>query len=72
MLAITIDTETERRLSQAALQAGESPDILAGRALLAYLEDLEDYAAAVEAMRTHDPSETVKLEDVLRDLDLDG
>ena len=49
MLESPIDAELERALAAAAARAGEAPGELARRALLAYLEDLEDYAAAAEA-----------------------
>ena len=71
MLALKIDAETERRLAEVARKSGQQPDALASKALLAYLEDLEDYADAVEAGRGFDPAKTVSLEEMRRELGMD-
>ena len=70
MLEIRIDPAIEARLAALAEKTGESPDALAGKALLAYLEELEDYAAAVEAMKDYDPQVTISADDVRRQLGL--
>jgi predicted DNA-binding protein len=72
MLQIRIDPALEARLAAVAKKTGESPDALAGKALLAYLEELEDYAAAVEAMKDYDPQATISLDEVKRQLGLDA
>ena len=71
MLEIPLDPELERHLAEIAARVGEAPGELARKALLAYLEDLEDYAIAVEAWKEHDPNDTVSLEQVKRELGLD-
>lgn len=72
MLAIKIDAATEKRLSEAARRLGEAPDTLAERALRTYLEDVEDYARAVEAWHELDRKDTVSLAEMKRELGLDG
>ena len=70
MLEIPLDPQLERHLADIAARVGEAPGELARKALLAYLEDLEDYAIAVEAWKEHDPNDTVSLEQVKRELGL--
>lgn len=65
MLEIPLDPQLERHLADIAARVGEAPAELARRALLAYLEDLEDYAIAVEAWKEHDPKDTVSLEELM-------
>lgn len=65
MLEIPLDPELERHLADIAARVGEAPGELARKALLAYLEDLEDYAIAVEAWKEHDPNDTVSLEELM-------
>ena len=65
MLEIPLDPTLERHLADIAARIGEAPAELARKALLAYLED---YAAAVEAWRQHDPSTTLSTEEMLREL----
>ncbi len=68
MLEIPLDPEIERLLADIAARVGEAPATIAQKALLAYLEDLEDYALAVEAWREFDPSKAVPLDEVKREL----
>lgn len=68
MLEVTLDPELERHLAAVAERVGAAPAELAKRALLAYLEDLEDYATAVEAWQQHDPARTLSTEEMLREL----
>lgn len=68
MLHVDLDPELERTLADISARTGNAPDELARRALLAYLEDLEDYALAVEAWREHDPTQTKSTEEMLREL----
>lgn len=74
MLSVNLDAELESRLAAVAAQTGDTPDAIAQAALLAYLEDLEDYAVAVEAAREadRDPSKRVSLEEMKRELGLDA
>ena len=68
MLQIPLDPPLERHLAEIAARVGEEPGELARRALLAYLEDLEDYAVAVEAWKEHDPAKSISSEEMLREL----
>ena len=68
MLEIPLDPKLERHLADIAARVGEAPAELARKALLAYLEDLEDYAIAVETWKEHDPAKTLTTEEVLREL----
>ena len=71
MLAVRLDAELEQRLSWAAKQAGRSKSAFARDAIQTYIEDIEDLAAAEEALRQHDPDKTISLEQLRRELGLD-
>lgn len=68
MLELQLSPEVERILADVSARTGDPKEELARKALLAYLEDLEDYAAAVEAWKEHDPSKTLSTEEMLREL----
>jgi predicted DNA-binding protein len=68
MLEVQLDPQLERQLADIAARVGEAPSELARKALLAYLEDLEDYAVAVEAWKGHDPAKTLSTGEMLREL----
>ncbi len=70
MLELRLDPALERHLSEVAARIGEAPDEIARKALLAYMEDLEDYATAVEAWREHDPDKTLSTEQMLQALNV--
>lgn len=70
MLEVSLDPELEKHLAAVAERVGTAPSELARRALLAYLEDLEDYSIAVEAWKEHDPTKTISTEEMLRELGL--
>lgn len=70
MLHVAITPEVEGILADMAARTGSTSEEIARRALLAYLEDLEDYAAAVAAWKAHDPALTVSAEDFLREFDV--
>lgn len=72
MLEVQLDPQLERQLADIAARVGEAPSELARKALLAYLEDLEDYAIAVEAWKDHDPAKTISLEAMKRDLGMEN
>lgn len=65
MLELQLDPELEKALADIAARTGEAPADLARKALLAYLEDLEDYAVAVEASREFDRKDTVSLRELM-------
>lgn len=68
MLSVPTDPETESRLAAISAKTGEAPGVLVGHALRAHLEELEDYALAVEAWKAHDPAKTLSTEEMLREL----
>ena len=72
MLQVPLDAELERTLASNAERSGDAPADLARKALLAYLEDLEDYATAVEGWKSHDPARTVSAEEMLRELGVEA
>lgn len=65
MLEIPLDPKLERHLADIAARVGEAPGELARKALLAYIEDLEDYAIAVEAWKEHDRDDSVSLDELM-------
>ncbi|WP_294393121.1 hypothetical protein [uncultured Sphingomonas sp.] len=71
MLHVALDPKLERQLAEVAARIGQAPDEIARKALLAYLEELEDYATAVEAWKEHDPAATKSSEEMLRELGLE-
>lgn len=71
MGTITLSAELERALGAAAAEIGRSPDVIVADALTGYLADIQDYHAAKAAMRDHDPSQTVSLEQMRRELGID-
>jgi RHH-type transcriptional regulator, rel operon repressor / antitoxin RelB len=70
MLALRLPKEIEDRLSALAKKTGRTKSYYARRAILNYIEDLEDIAIAEE--RLNDPNaEWLSLEEVYARLDLD-
>lgn len=58
VLAVGIDAGTERRLEALAARIGQTKTFYAREAILAYLDDLEDFYIAEERakdFRSHDP-----------------
>ncbi len=72
MIEIQLDPQLERHLADIAARVGEAPGELARKALLAYLEDLEDYAIAVEAWKEHDGKGTVSLDELMTRYGVEG
>ncbi|MFL9841644.1 CopG family transcriptional regulator [Sphingomonas sp. ST-64] len=72
MIELNLDPELEKALAAAAARTGEAPADLARKALLAYLEDLEDYALAVEASRDLDRKDTVSLHEMMTRYNVEG
>ena len=71
MLQVSLTPDLERHLAEVSARIGETPDEIARKALCAYLEDLEDYATALEAWREHDPAKTISSEEMMRELGLE-
>ena len=72
MLAIDLKPEFERMLADHAQRNGVSVDQLVHDAIERMIEDIEDIAAAEEALRDYDPSQNVSLEELRRELGLDN
>lgn len=72
MISVNLKPELESLLLELAEKAGETPSSLAQKAVVAYLEDLEDYADAVAALKECDPAETVSLEEMKRELGMEA
>lgn len=67
MLALRLPAEIEARLDAIAKQTGRTKSSLAREAILEKLEDMEDYAIAVERLQTM--GERIDWEDVKAELD---
>ncbi len=71
MLALRIDPETEGRLAALAEKTGRTKTFYAREAILAHLDDLEDFYLAEERMRDFRAEEAIPVADLKRDLGLD-
>lgn len=71
MLAIRLDKNLEARLTDAAKRAGRTKTAFARKAIEDYIEDIEDIAAAEEALRNHDPTKTISISQLRAELGLD-
>ena len=70
MLSIRLDPDTERRLEKLARSTGRSKSYYVREAIQAQIEEMEDRYIAIE--RLENPAERVALEDLERELDLEG
>jgi RHH-type rel operon transcriptional repressor/antitoxin RelB len=70
MLSIRLDDDTEQRLERLAATTGRSKSFYVREAILAHLEDMEDRYIAIQ--RLERPAKRVPLEDLERELDLEG
>ena len=68
MLELQLTPEIERILADVSARTGQPAEEIARQALLVHLEDLEDYALAVEAMKEYDPATSISGEEVMREL----
>jgi len=68
MLAIRLDTDTEKRLDSLAKKTGRTKTFYAREAILEHLEDLEDIYLATQRLRR--PAKTYSAKDVKRELGL--
>lgn len=71
MLAIRLDPETERRLTELAEKTGRTKTYYARAAIEEYIGDLEDYFLAEERMKNFDPADAIPLSQVKAELGLD-
>ena len=72
MLAIRLDANLEARLTAIAAKTGRTKTFYARAAIAEYIDDMEDYALAEEALRDYDPSKNVSHEEMKRILGLDA
>ncbi|MBB4857716.1 RHH-type rel operon transcriptional repressor/antitoxin RelB [Novosphingobium chloroacetimidivorans] len=71
MLAVRIDAETEKRLEALAARTGRTKTFYAREAILAHLDDLEDFYLAEERMKDFRSEDAISLADLKADLGLD-
>lgn len=71
MLAVRIDPETEKRLPALAEGTGRTKTFYAREAILAHLDDLEDFYLAEQRMRDFRADDAIPLADLKRDLGLE-
>jgi len=70
MLSVRLDPEIEQRLQDLATRTGRTKSYYAREAILAQLEDMEDRYLALA--RLENPGPRVSLDDLERELELDG
>jgi RHH-type rel operon transcriptional repressor/antitoxin RelB len=68
MLAIRLDTETEKRLDRLAKKTGRTKTFYVREAILEHLDDLEDIYLATQRLQR--PAKTYSAHDVKRELGL--
>lgn len=71
MLALRIDAETEQRLEALARKTGRTKTFYAREAILAHLDDLEDFYLAEARMKDFRSEDAISLADLKADLGLD-
>jgi RHH-type rel operon transcriptional repressor/antitoxin RelB len=71
MLALRIDAETEKRLEALAARTGRTKSFYAREAILAQLDDLEDFYLAEERMKDFQSEEAIPLSELKAGLGLD-
>ena len=72
MLAVRLDSETESRLERLATRTGRTKTFYAREAIMAHLEDLEDFYLAEERMKGFRDGDAIPLAQVKEDLGLDN
>ena len=70
MLALRLDDETERRLAKLAASTGRTKSYYARAAIVAHLDDLEDFYLAEERMRDFRSEDAVPLAELKAGLGL--
>lgn len=71
MLALRIDAETEKRLEALAARTGRTKSYYAREAILAHLDDLEDFYLAEERMKDFRAEDAIPLSQLKAELGLD-
>ena len=72
MLAVRLDADLEQRLTAVAKRTGRSKSFYAREAIRDKIEELEDLAAAEAALRDYDPGQNISVEQMRRELGLEG
>jgi RHH-type rel operon transcriptional repressor/antitoxin RelB len=72
MLALRIDPETEKRLEALAARTGRTKSFYAREAILAQLEDLEDFYLAEDRLKDFRAEDAISLADLKAELDLEN
>ncbi len=70
MLAVRLDEDTEKRLERLAAKTGRTKTFYARAAIVAHLDDLEDFYLAEERMRDFRAGDAIPLADLKADLGL--
>ena len=71
MLAIRLPDEIEKRLASLALKTGRTKSFYAREAIIAHLEDIEDYYLAVHRIE-NSPERIWSLDELEQKCDLEG
>jgi RHH-type rel operon transcriptional repressor/antitoxin RelB len=71
MLAVRLDEATEKRLEALADMTGRTKTFYAREAILAHLEDLEDFYLAEERMKSFRDGDAIPLAQLKGELGLD-
>ncbi|MES2002067.1 MAG: TraY domain-containing protein [Pseudomonadota bacterium] len=71
MLAVRLDENTERRLQRLAERTGRTKTFYARAAIVAHLDDLEDFYLAEERMRDFRAGDAIPLSALKAELGLD-
>ena len=70
MLAVRLDSETERRLEALAARTGRTKTFYAREAIGAHLDDLEDFYLAEERLKDFRAGDAIPLADLKAELGL--
>lgn len=71
MLAVRLDELTEKRLERLAEKTGRTKTFYARAAIVAHLDDLEDFYLAEERMRDFRAGDAIPLSELKAELGLD-
>jgi len=71
MLAVRLDEEVERRLEALAARTGRTKTFYARQAIVAHLDDLEDFYLAEERMKGFRDGEAIPLAQLKAELGLE-
>ena len=71
MLALRLDAETDKRLEALAAQTGRTKSFYARAAIVAHLDDLEDFYLAEERMKGFRAEDAIPIAELKTELGLD-